>query len=174
MTFNEELFDKTRKAIPNITTRSISRYMGKSEGYFSSMTAQDLTITTEALISFASILDCYKSDRPNKALTELISFVENEIAHRMTLIDMPNYRVRKSILDAVAKINYNAAPLGPLPILIGFWEMLIKEKDTADQLRIASLKKTMDNAKKSLAAERQRQRVVRAQKTLKKALNASR
>ena len=52
--------------------------------------------------------------------------------------------------------------------------MLIKEIETADQLRIDSLKKTMDNAKKNLAAERQRQRVVRAQKTLNKALKASR
>ncbi len=120
MNFNEQLFDKTRKAIPNITTRSISRYMGKSDGYWSSMTSQGSAITTDALLSFASVLDFIRNESPNKQLTELISFVENEVAHRMTYIDMPNYRVRKSILAAVSRINYNAAPLAPLPVLVGF------------------------------------------------------
>jgi cell division FtsZ-interacting protein ZapD len=48
--------------------------------------------------------------------------------------------------------------------------MLLKEfatqTKTPDQLRIDSLKATKDKAAKSLAAERQRQQVVKAQKAL--------
>jgi hypothetical protein len=60
MSFEESLYIAMSDVYPDISVRSFSRAMGKSDGYWSSITAQHLSISNTALIHLYDYLNCKK------------------------------------------------------------------------------------------------------------------
>ena len=87
MQFNTELYWSLSEIYPNLTVRSISKMMGKSQGYWSSVNAQNIAVSTSALVHLLDALSCLKiqsisgSTRFEK-LTLLITKIEQELLTR--------------------------------------------------------------------------------------------
>ena len=60
MQFNTDLYWALAEVFPNITVRSLSKIMGKSTGYWSSVKAQRLAVGTSALVRLLDALECQK------------------------------------------------------------------------------------------------------------------
>ena len=103
MSFTKQLFEMTSIALPDITARTFSRYLGKSEGYYGSICAQSLDISTNSLLFLAEVLDHKNVISPNKRITELQSMIAQEVARRMQQLNTENEVVRKLVIRSVAK-----------------------------------------------------------------------
>jgi hypothetical protein len=57
-TFEQELYDAVGRAFPGLTVRSMSRLLGKSSGYWSSMTSQKLPLPIDTLMHLADVVEC--------------------------------------------------------------------------------------------------------------------
>jgi hypothetical protein len=60
MQFNTELYWALLEIYPNLTVRSISKMMGRSQGYWSSVNAQSIAVSTSALVHLLDALTCLK------------------------------------------------------------------------------------------------------------------
>ena len=87
MQFNTELYWALSEIYPNLTVRSISKMMGRSQGYWSSVNAQKIAVSISALVHLLDALSCLKiqsisgSTRFEK-LTLLITKIEQELLTR--------------------------------------------------------------------------------------------
>ena len=87
MQFNTELYWALSEIYPNLTVRSISKMMGKSQGYWSSVNAQNIAVSTSALVHLLDALSCLKiqsisgSTRFEK-IKLLITKIEQELLTR--------------------------------------------------------------------------------------------
>jgi hypothetical protein len=117
MEFTKKLFELTAVALPEITTRKFSTYLGKSEGYYGSICTQKLNIPTNSLIFLSELLDKKYSENPNPRIKEVQFYIAQEIAQRMNFIETKNLVVRNLILKSIANIclknelNYSAPPI---------------------------------------------------------------
>jgi hypothetical protein len=103
--------------LPDITARSFSRYCGKSEGYYGSISSQNLDISTNGLLHLSEVLESKKATNPNKHITETQKLIADEIARRMQAVDAGNLAIRKLVLRAIAQTymadgrEYSAPPI---------------------------------------------------------------
>lgn len=120
MTFKQDLYDKIKTAVPDMTVRRFSRYCGKSDGYYGSITAQSLPLSTDALIHLAEVLMQMQKIKPGQALDAALVMIAEEVARRMQSINSSNWSVRQMIIKAVAKAQVNRVDcdLAPLPIVL--------------------------------------------------------
>ena len=121
MNFKEDLYEKIKTAVPDMTVRRFSRYCGKSEGYYGSISAQDLPLSTNALLHLAEVLAHMQSIKPSHALGTALTMIAEEVARRMQNINTRNWSVRQMIVKAVAKLQVSRVDcdLAPLPIVLG-------------------------------------------------------
>lgn len=90
MSFEESLYIAMSDVYPNISVRSFSRALGKSDGYWSSITAQQLSISNAALIHLNDYLNCKRllleSDSSKAARIDVIQdLIAQEIVSRFVL-----------------------------------------------------------------------------------------
>ncbi len=122
MSFTKQLFEMTSMALPGVTARTFSRYLGKSEGYYGSISAQNLAISTTGLLFLSEILEQHNTRNQNnpsqdKYITEIQNLIAQEIARRMQQLDTVNLAVRKMVIRAVATSymqsgnDYSAPPI---------------------------------------------------------------
>jgi len=110
MTFPQQLYRRIAEALPGTTTRTFSRYCGMSEGYYGSICAQNLPISTNALICLAEVLDqiiaVKESFQPRTAMSLRVvqQTIAEEIASRTQNFQIGNVLVRKMIIRAVASV----------------------------------------------------------------------
>lgn len=109
MTFERILFEKVREVFPNTTARTFSSDCGKSVGYYGSITAQELPISTNALIHLAEILE-YRgtlltdlSPQRKQRIVAVQQMIADEIAARAQNFDSDSFKVRTMILNALAR-----------------------------------------------------------------------
>jgi hypothetical protein len=57
-TFEQELYEAVGRAFPGLTVRTMSRLLGKSSGYWSSVTSQNLPLSTDALTHLSDVIEC--------------------------------------------------------------------------------------------------------------------
>lgn len=57
-TFEQELYEAIGRAFPGLTVRTMSRLLGKSSGYWSSVTSQNLPLSTDALTHLSEVIEC--------------------------------------------------------------------------------------------------------------------
>lgn len=121
MTFTNDLYGKIKAAVPDMTVRRFSRYCGMSEGYYGSITAQALPLSTNALIHLAEVLTHMQQIKPSHALDAALVMIAEEVARRMQNINSSNWTVRQMIVKAVAKVQVSRvdSDLAPLPIVLG-------------------------------------------------------
>lgn len=89
-TFEVELFQAISTLFPKTTVRGMSRIMGKSEGYWSSVVAQGLPVSNDALCYLISYLETRKvsnSSTPefNQQVTSVQRLISDEIVKRFKL-----------------------------------------------------------------------------------------
>ena len=117
MTFTNDLYDKIKAAVPDMTVRRFSRYCGKSEGYYGSISAQNLPISTHSLLYLSEVLEHKKAESPNKHITELQLMIAQEVARRMQSLETQNMAVRRMVIRAIAQTymadgrEYSAPPI---------------------------------------------------------------
>jgi hypothetical protein len=58
MQFNEDLFWALAKVYPDMTVRSLSHLMGKSDGYWSSINSQMIPVPNSSLVQLLDALEC--------------------------------------------------------------------------------------------------------------------
>lgn len=58
--FEVELYDAMCDAYPQLSVRAFSRALGMSSGYWSSITAQELSVSNVALINLTDFIECRK------------------------------------------------------------------------------------------------------------------
>ena len=85
MSFEKDLFNQIKAAIPTMNVRRFSKYCGKSDGYYGSITAQALPISTNALLHLAEMLTHVQSHTPSKALDRALVMITETVAHRMQI-----------------------------------------------------------------------------------------
>ena len=120
MNFKNRLYEKIKTAMPDMTVREFSNYCGKSEGYYGSITAQNLELSTNALLHLAEVLSHIQTQQPNPALGTALTMIAEEVADRMQHIDTRNWSVRQMIIHAVAKVHVSnqQSSLAPMPIVL--------------------------------------------------------
>ena len=121
MGFVYRLFDELAKAIPNLTTRKFSSLCGKSEGYFGSITAQNLQISDNALLYLSEHLELKKLVIEDEIFSARVNDVQEmiaqEMARRMNDVQVDNLQVRKMILGSVAKVAVQRDQVEQLPFM---------------------------------------------------------
>jgi hypothetical protein len=117
MNFTKKLFEMTSMALPDVTARTFSAYLGKSEGYYGSISAQNLNISTNSLLYLSEVLEHKRVTSPNQYITEIQQMIALEVARRVQSFPMQNMEVRKIMLRAIANAyaqstgGYSAPPI---------------------------------------------------------------
>ena len=110
MTFTQQLYEQISTALPGTTTRSFSRLCGKSEGYFGSINAQQLPISTNSLIYLAEMIEhligSTTTQHNTHKLRQVQQMIADEIAQRTQNLQIENLPVRQMIISAVAHAAY--------------------------------------------------------------------
>jgi hypothetical protein len=118
MSFTKQLFEMTSMALPDITARTFSRYLGKSEGYYGSISSQNLDISTNSLLFFAEVLDHKNTISPNIRITQLQSKIAEEVARRMQKLNTENEVVRKLVIRSAAQTYMERDQLFSAPPIV--------------------------------------------------------
>jgi hypothetical protein len=74
-----------------------------SEGYFGSITAQGLEISTNALFHLAEVIDQNNKLNPSSTLNTSIEMMASEIARRMQDMPTASYVIRKQVIGALGR-----------------------------------------------------------------------
>jgi len=106
MSFEESLYIAMSDVYPDISVRSFSRALGKSEGYWSSITAQQLSISNAALIHLNDYLNCKRllleSDSSKAARIDLIQdLIAQEIVNRFAIQNEDVHKVWKEMAKEI-------------------------------------------------------------------------
>jgi len=84
MPFNTELYWALSEIYPNLTVRSISKMMGRSQGYWSSVNAQNIAVSTSALVHLLDALTCLKiQSMPGSARFERLILLTTKIEQEL-------------------------------------------------------------------------------------------
>ena len=115
MQFNTELYLALSEIYPNLTVRSISKMMGRSQGYWSSMNAQNIAVSTSALVHLLDALSCLKIQLvPGSArfekLKQLIARIEQELFTRFEISTGLEALVAPEGLTSTNNENYSVMP----------------------------------------------------------------
>jgi hypothetical protein len=93
--FNNDLYWALVDLLPEMTVRSLSRMMGKSDGYWSSVNAQKMVVPNAALVHLLDALEFLDGrtdtyDAKKKRIDEVKAFITYELIarfHQKTGID---------------------------------------------------------------------------------------
>ncbi len=121
MRFEDELYEAMCDAYPKLTVRAFSHALGMSSGYWSSITAQELSVSNVALINLNDFIECRKllmeSDGARlRRLDGIQRMIAKEIVNRFALEnesfdevwDEVSTSLRQS--QSVASGSYGAMP----------------------------------------------------------------
>ena len=126
MTFTEELYEKISNLYVGMTVRGFSKLCGKSEGYYGSMKAQNLELSSSAISYLMEGIEERKMAAPASTqfitqLTDVQLFIADEIAarhHRCS--ENQNIKIRHMILEAVSNLaDREIDNRTPTPVFIG-------------------------------------------------------
>lgn len=108
MALIRDLYEEVKGIFPETTTRQFSNYCGMSDGYYGSVMAQKLPISTNALIVLAEVLEHKReiSCACDPVLSARIDAVQqrivDEVVARTQQVDSNVTRVRRMLLKAFA------------------------------------------------------------------------
>lgn len=122
---DEAIFEAVQLALPDTTCRMFSELCGMSEGYWGSIQAQDLELSTDALLHLAEMLE-YKKEIGGRCVDivgvrKAQELIANEVARRSERLSFTNERVRQMVLAAMARRSVVADQAFNLPPVILGW-----------------------------------------------------
>jgi hypothetical protein len=97
MNFTNQIYAHLSASMPHMTARKFSGYCGMSEGYFGSITAQGLEMSTNALFHLAEVVNHHNRLNPSAELHRSIDIIAAEIARRMQDMPSASYVIRKQV-----------------------------------------------------------------------------
>jgi glutamine synthetase type III len=85
--FEDRLFEMVTALFPELTVRRFSQMLGKSDGYWSSIKAQDLTLSTSALVNLRDTLEARKiliskCGTMNERVEQIQVLIQDELINR--------------------------------------------------------------------------------------------
>lgn len=126
--FEDQLYESVACVLPDLTVRKMSKIMGKSEGYWSSLMAQKLTVSNDALCHLIAYLETRKvtaSSTPevNRRITTSQRLISQEIVARF------NAEYRDCISDGETQGTQTSREEGhwqgkhhePLPFIVQYY-----------------------------------------------------
>ena len=119
-------------ALPEVTARTFSRYCGKSEGYYGSISSQNLDISTNSLLYLSEVLEYRNSLHPSQRITELQAMIANEVAKRIQRVDTQNVTIRKLVLKAIARTYLEGEDKYSVPPIVIAWGVADENKWTSN------------------------------------------
>ena len=117
MNFTNQIYAHLSASMPCMTARKFSAYCGMSEGYFGSITAQGLEMSTNALCHLAEVIEQKNRLNPSAELHRSIDIMANEIARRMNDMPSASYVIRKQVSGALGRayakreLEFSAPPV---------------------------------------------------------------
>ena len=124
--FTEEIYQRTSALYSGMTVRGFSKLCGKSEGYYGSMKAQNLELSSSAISYLMEGIEERKMAAPASTqfitqLTDVQLFIANEIAIRHhKCSENQNIKIRHMILEAVSNLaDREIDNRTPTPVFIG-------------------------------------------------------
>ena len=117
MNFTNQIYAHLSASMPNMTARKFSSYCGMSEGYFGSLTAQGLEISTNALFHLAEVINQHTRKSASLELHRSIDMMASEIARRMQDMPTASYVIRKQVIGALGmayakrELEFTAPPV---------------------------------------------------------------
>jgi hypothetical protein len=103
MNFTNQIYAHLSASMPHMTARKFSSYCGMSEGYFGSITAQGLEMSTNALFHLAEVVNHHNRLNPSVDLHRSIDIIAAEIARRMQDMPTASHLIRKQVIGALGK-----------------------------------------------------------------------
>jgi hypothetical protein len=90
MTFETELYRSMSEAFPGLTVRAFSTILGKSKGYWSSITSQGLSMSMNSLVNLhdalgAKLLLVEQGGRRHRQLTILQEMIKDQLLERFCI-----------------------------------------------------------------------------------------
>jgi hypothetical protein len=90
-TFEQELYEAVGRAFPGLTVRSMSRLLGKSSGYWSSVTSQNLPLSTDALTHLSEVIECQQimcplDSRRGQRLADAQQLICEQLSDRLEVL----------------------------------------------------------------------------------------
>ena len=126
MTFTEELYEKISNLYLGMTVRGFSMLCGKSEGYYGSMKAQNLELSSSAISYLMEGIEERKMAAPASTqfitqLSDVQRYIADEIAQRHhKCSENQNIKIRHMLLEAVSNLSDREIDnRTPTPVFIG-------------------------------------------------------
>ena len=90
-TFEQELYEAVGRAFPGLTVRSMSKLLGKSSGYWSSVTSQNLPLSTDALTHLSEVIECQQimcrlDSRRGQKLADAQQLICDQLSARLEVL----------------------------------------------------------------------------------------
>ena len=90
-TFEQELYEAVGRAFPGLTVRTMSRLLGKSSGYWSSVTSQNLPLSTDALTHLSEVIECQQvmcplHSRRGQSLADAQQLICEQLSARLAVL----------------------------------------------------------------------------------------
>ena len=119
MQFNTDLYWALAEVFPHITVRSLSKMMGKSAGYWSSVNAQQHAIGTSALVQLLDALQCQKiQTSEGSSISQKLDRVSVMITQELVLRFEAQTGMEVNDLIAVQAKDFRDN-FGAMPFLVG-------------------------------------------------------
>jgi predicted trehalose synthase len=119
--FEDELYDAMCEAFPGTTVRSFSQALGMSDGYWSSLRSQSLSVSKSALVHLSEYLDVrelllQKESCQSRKLKQVQAMIATEMVRRFTQdvaqIGSISSELHIAVAEAVddSSFGFNAMP----------------------------------------------------------------
>jgi predicted trehalose synthase len=119
--FEDELYDAMCEAIPGTTVRSFSQALGMSDGYWSSLRSQSLSVSKSALVHLSEYLDVrelllQKESCQSRKLKQVQAMIAREMVRRfaqdVSEIGSISAELHIAVAEAVddSSFGFNAMP----------------------------------------------------------------
>lgn len=119
--FEYTLFANFAQIFPKLNVRDFSAWLGKSPGYWSSITSQGLHVSTSALKNLNDYIECRKTLLPEEdalyiRLAKIQELITKEIVERFMIETESFDDIEEEVLRTIAEkekvgeVNYDALP----------------------------------------------------------------
>ena len=119
-TFEQELYEAVGRAFPGLTVRTMSKLLGKSSGYWSSVTSQNLPLSTDALTHLSEVIECQQimcplESRRGQRLADAQQLICEQLSARLEVL---RAYLPADLHPSVSRNLQKQGSIQPMPFLV--------------------------------------------------------
>lgn len=119
-TFEQELYEAVGRAFPGLTVRTMSKLLGKSSGYWSSVTSQNLPLSTDALTHLSDVIECQQvmcplDSRRGQRLADAQQLICEQLSARLEVL---RAYLPADLHPSVSRNLQKQGSIQPMPFLV--------------------------------------------------------